>query len=133
MPLIPLSGYEAFVVLNIVDRPVSLIVADVRRQKKDDVVFTDGETDIDLVPISSVRARTENGFAADDGLHGLGTGGGLACFGRGAEPTGENLYAACLVNEVERTAFKGELLVHRPGVARQKYHRQVHAKLAQSG
>ena len=44
----PLPGNETFVVLDVVDRAASLIIADVRRQKMDDVVFTDGEADIDL-------------------------------------------------------------------------------------
>ena len=74
----PLPGNEAFVVLDFVDRAVSLIITDVRRQKMDDVVFTDGETDIDPVPTSSARAWTENELAADDGLLGLGSGGRLA-------------------------------------------------------
>ena len=43
-----MPGMEAFVVLDVVNRVVSLIITDIRRQKMDDVVFTDGETDIDL-------------------------------------------------------------------------------------
>ena len=55
-----------------------MVATDIRRQKMDDVVFTDSETYIDLVPISCASARTENELAADDGLLGLGSGGWLA-------------------------------------------------------
>ena len=53
----PLPGNEAFVVLKVVDRAVGLIATDVRRQKMDDVVFTDGKSDIDLVRKGSVEFR----------------------------------------------------------------------------
>ena len=125
----PLPSNEAFVVLDVVDRAISLVITDVRHQKMDDVVFTDGEADIDLVPISSATARTENELAAEDGL---GRGSSRVA-DREPETLGEKFHAACLVNEVERTEFEGELLVRRQGMARQEYHRQVHAKFAQSG
>src|SRR5260370_27643444 len=128
--MIPLPGNEAFVVLKVVDRAVGLIATDVRRQKIDDVVFTDGKSDIDLVPKGSVDIRPEDELAADDVLVGLAIGGWPG--GHESETPGENLHAACLVDEVERTAFEGELLVHRLGVARQKYHRQGHAPLRPS-
>src|SRR5712671_1829468 len=97
----------------------------------DDVVFTDGESDIGLFPIGAVGGWAENELAADDGLVVLGIGGRLAGFGHESETPGENLHAACLVDEVERTAFEGEFFVRRLEVARQEHYRQVHAALAQ--
>ena len=47
------------------------------------------------------------------------------------EATSQSLDTPCLVDEVEHTAFEGELLVRRLGVARQEHHRDVHAALPQ--
>ena len=66
--LSPLPGNEAFVVLKVVDRAVGLMATDVRRQKIDDVVFTDSKSDIDLVPKGSVYIRPEDELAAEDVL-----------------------------------------------------------------
>jgi hypothetical protein len=60
----------------------------------------------------------ENERGADAGRGGLGIGGRLARFGHESEAPGENLHAACLVDEVERTAFEGEFFVRRLGLAR---------------
>ncbi len=67
-----MPGNEAFVVLKVVDRTVGLIATDVRRQKLDNVVFTDGEANIALFPIGAVGGWAENERAADDGPVGLG-------------------------------------------------------------
>ena len=65
------------------------------------------------------------------GVGGLGVGGGLAMFGHQPETLGQKLHAACLVDEVERTALESEFLVRQLGVARQEHHRQVNAVPAQ--
>jgi len=56
----------------------------------------------------------------------------LASLNHLPEATGQSLDTPCLVDEVERTAFEGELLVRRLGVARQEYQRHIHAALPQS-
>ena len=98
-----------------------------------DVVFTDGEADIDLFPIDSMAMRPENELTAYEGLVGLGIGGKLGKFGHQPETLGQKLHAACFVDEVERTALESEFLVRHRGVARQEHHRQVHAAPAQFG
>ena len=97
----------------------------------DDVVFTDGETYIDLVPISCASAGLRTSLPQTMGFSASGLAAGLPDFGHESETLGENLHAACLVDEVERTAIEGEFLVRRLSVARQEHHRQVHAALAQ--
>ena len=73
-PHIPFPGNEAFVILGAVDREVSFIIADVRHQKMNDIVFADGKSNIDLVPIGPMAGRPENELAADDGLPARGSG-----------------------------------------------------------
>jgi hypothetical protein len=131
--VIPWPSNEAFVVLKVVDRAIRPVAADARHQQMNDVVFADGEADIDPVPIGSMAMRPENKLTADDGLVGLGIDGMLGEFGHQPETHGEKLHAACFVDEVERTTLKSELLVCQRGVARQEHHRQGHAAPAQFG
>ena len=52
------------------------------------------------------------------GFSASGVAAGLPDLAASSETPGENLHAACLVDEVERTAFEGEFLVRRLSVAR---------------
>jgi hypothetical protein len=99
----------------------------------DDAVFTDGEADIDLVPIGAVDGWPEGDFAADDALVGTGIGGKLAGFGHAPETPDQNLRAAHLVDEIDRASGEGLPFVGDQGVARQENHRQGDAALAQLG
>jgi hypothetical protein len=131
--MIPRPRNEAFVILQVIDRAVRPVATDVRHQQMNDVVFTDGEPDIDLVPIGSKIMWPENELTADDGLAGLGLGGRITKFGHPPETHGEKLNAACFVDEIKCTALESELLVRQRGVACQEHHRRVHAAPTQFG
>src|SRR5262245_10381893 len=96
---------EAFVVLNVVDGAIGLVLADIRGQQLDDVVFAGGEADIGLLPIGSPLGRLQQQIATGDAVVGLGTGGRLV--GHESQTPDQDLHAARLVHEVDGAPGKG--------------------------
>jgi hypothetical protein len=130
--MLPRPSNEAVVVLKVVDRAVQPIATDVRHQQMNDVVFGDGEADVELVPIGPMAVRPENKLTADDGRVGPGVCGSLlAKCGHQPKTHGQKLHAACFVDKAERTALESEFLVRQLDMARQEHHRQVHSAPAQ--
>jgi len=128
---LPMSGRETFVVLKVVNFAIGPVETDIRRQKMDDVEFTESKVNVDLAPIGSADARPENELAAHNSVVGLRMGDTLARLGHDSEPPDQNLYAPRLVDEVDRALSEGLFFLLDLGVARQEHYRQVYAALAQ--
>jgi hypothetical protein len=64
MAQLPITGHEALVVLNVVNLAVGQVATEVRRQEMDDVLLTEGEADISIVPVGPTVRRAENELVA---------------------------------------------------------------------
>ena len=62
------SGDEPLIVQPVVDRPVCHVPTHVRSQQVDDVVFTKGEAEINILPIGPAYIGSQKQFAADHRL-----------------------------------------------------------------
>src|SRR5437899_2076619 len=63
--IFPTPGTEAFMMQTIVDGSVGHAATDIRRQQMHDIVFTEREADVHLIPIRPAYARPQDQLAAN--------------------------------------------------------------------
>src|ERR1700730_5870418 len=127
----PVSGNEAFMAKSVVNGAVGHELGGVRHQQMDDIVFTEGEVEIDVVPIGAADLRFENELVAHHALVYLRSGRGLVGFDHALETPDQNLHAACLVDKVDGASIESQAFVGGQGPSGQEHHRQVYAAPAQ--
>ena len=67
-----MSGRETFVVLNVVNLAISPVETGARHQKMDDIVFTGGQADIDIIPVGPMDGGPEGKLAVHNTVFWLG-------------------------------------------------------------
>src|SRR4029077_7847161 len=115
---------ESDVMHAVVDCPIGYVAADVRGQQMHDLELGEGEMNIGFVPEGTAAPGLQHQPAAMEVVDELGLAGLLHRIGDQPQAMGKDGNATGLVDEVERTAVEGELLVGRLRAAGQEDHRQ---------
>ena len=115
----------------VVDRAIGHVVADVRGQQTHDLEFGEGQIDVGIVPEGAADPRLQHQPAAMEIVDTRARWASSTEFDDHPQPMRQDGHAARLVDEVERAAIEGEMLVGRLRAAGQEDHGQGDALAAQ--